>query len=114
MHCERKKKMQKHYYDRGINLLSTLNLLVKVPPEIKAKRSLFRQIDQSIWQRQPNEIKSESLKKHSWIKRCEITKIKEYTHIKTECCSVAEEERVLSEGFLCFYLRISPNQIQRE
>ena len=34
---------------RGIHLLNTLNLTVKVPPEIKAKRSLFvRQVDQSI------------------------------------------------------------------
>ena len=31
-----------------------------------------------------------------------------------ECGSVAEAERVLSEGLLCFYIRISPNQIQRE
>ena len=27
--------------DRSIHLLNTLNLTVKVPPEIKAKRSLF-------------------------------------------------------------------------
>ena len=31
-----------------------------------------------------------------------------------ECGSVAEAERVLSVGLLCFYIRISPNQIQRE
>ena len=102
--------------DRGINLLNTLNLTVKVPPEIRAKRSLFvRQVDQSIGQRPPNEIKDEILRNHTWIKRCEITKIKEYTHIfKLECGSVVEADRVLSDGLICFYIRISPNQIQRE
>ena len=102
--------------ERGITLLQSLNLSVKVPPEIRARRSLFiRQVDQSIGQKSPDEIKIELIKNHNWLKKCEVTKIKNYTHIfKLECGSVAEAERVLTEGLLCFYIRISPNQIKRE
>ena len=71
---------------------------------MKAKRSHFvRQVDQSIGLKSTDEIKTEILKNYNFIKKCEITKIKEYTHIfKMECGSAAEAERVLFEGLLCF------------
>ena len=42
---------------KGIDLLKTINLTVRVPPELRAKRSVFiRQVDQSVSSRSEEEI----------------------------------------------------------
>ena len=54
--------------ERGITLLQSLNLSVKIPPDIRARRSLFiRQVDQYIGQKSPEEIKIELIKNHNWL-----------------------------------------------
>ena len=70
--------------ERGITLPQSLNLSVKVPPEIRARRSLFiRQVDQHIGQKSLEEIKTELIKNHNWLKKCEVTKIKSlHTYFK--------------------------------
>ena len=55
---EKKKDADALLSDRRIHLLNTLNLTVKVPPEIKAKRSFFvTQVDQSIGLKSTDEKK---------------------------------------------------------
>ena len=96
-------------------VLRRINLSVKIPPEIKARRSLFcREIDLSVGEHSPEEIKNELQHKQPWLKIREIIKFKTYTHVfKIECDSVSMADRVMQSGLKCFYT-IPTSQIERE
>ena len=92
--------------------LRRINLSVKIPPEIKARRSLFcRKIDLSVGEHSPEEIRNELQRKQPWLKIREIIKFKTYTHVfKMECMT----DRVMQSCLKCFYTTIPTSQIEKE
>ena len=113
---ERKEDAEKMLEDEGVEALRTLNLCARVPPEIKAKRTLLvRKVDQWVGSHSKEDIKEELERNHAWLKIREVTKIKQYTHLfKIEFVSVAMTDRALQEGLLCFFTRLAPSQMERE
>ena len=102
--------------ERGIEVLRKLNLNVRIPPQVRAKRSLFlRRVDAFVGSHSPEEIKAELEAQNPWLKVREIFKIKDYTHVlKIECKELAMADKALEQGLLCFYTKIATNQIERE
>lgn len=113
---ERKEDADKLLEEKGVALLKKHNLSVRVPPEIKARRSLFvRRVDSWVGAHTAEEIKQDLELNQPWLKIREIIKIKDYTHVfKIECVSVAMADRAAQEGLLCYFTRITSEQINRE
>ena len=101
---------------KGIELLKTLNLSVRIPPQVRAKRSLFlRRIDAFVGSHSPEEIKEELEAQNPWLKVREVFKIKDYTHVlKVECKELQMADKALEQGLLCYYTKIAGAQIERE
>lgn len=96
--------------------LEKIGLQVLLPPEIKAKRSVFiKQVDQIIGGNTAEEIKEEIEKENEWIKVAEVVKMKNYTHllkIRFEETTMAEKAK--RQGILAYNMAISPSQIETE
>jgi hypothetical protein len=102
--------------DKATTELRKINLQPIIPPDVRAKRSIFiRQIDRSVGTRHADDIKEELEKQQPWLKINEIIKIKDYTHvIKMICNSTTIANRVLTDGLKAFNTRITPNQCEQE
>ena len=102
--------------DKGIDTLKKLNLVARIPSELRARRSLFlRRIDAYVGAHTANELKTELESQNPWLKVREVYKIKDYTHVfKIECKEVQMADRALREGLLCFYSKVASGQIERE
>ena len=94
---ERKEDAETILTQKGIDLLKTMNLTVRVPPELRAKRSVFiRQVDQTVGSHSELEIETELEKNHEYLTGCKVIKIKDFTHIfKLECATVTQADKVL-------------------
>ena len=67
---------------KGIDLLRKMNLKVRVPPELRAKRSVFvRQVDQTAGSHSETEIEIELVKNQEYLAGCKEIKIKDFIHI---------------------------------
>lgn len=102
--------------DQAFSEFKKINIEPVLPPEVKAKRTIFvRQVDSSVGERSPKDLKSEICRLNSWAKISEIIKIKEYTHVfKIFCSDVNTASRILTDGFLAFSTKISPSQCEPE
>ena len=102
--------------DKGSEVLKKLNFVARIPPEVRARRSLFlRRIDAYVGAHTAAEIKTELETQNNWLKVREVFTIKDYTHVlKIECKEVQMADRALREGVLCFYNKVAPGQIERE
>ena len=102
--------------ESGISVLKELNLTARIPPDVRARRSLFlRRIDAYVGAHTAQELKSELEHQNNWLKIREVFKIKEYTHVlKIECNEVQMADRALQQGLLCYYSKIAASQIERE
>ena len=96
--------------------LRTINLEPSIPPELRAKRTVFvRQLDQSVGSRPTDELQAELERNHPWLQVREVLKIKHFTHlIKLQLQDTAMADRILTEGLLLFNTRISPHQCALE
>ena len=64
------------------NDLKKPNLAVRIPPEIKAHRSIVcRKIDASVGECSPEDIQNELQQKQPWLRIRELIKFKTYTHM---------------------------------
>ena len=101
---------------KGLSEFRRLNLEPQVPPEIKARRTVFvRGLDSSVGSQTVGDITDELVKNHDWIKYVLATKIKDYTHvIKLTFGSTDETDRALRDGLLAFSCRIPPSNITIE
>lgn len=95
---------------------NSIGLSVFMPPEIKARRSLFaRKVDHHIGKHTPTEILKEIEEKNYGVKLSEVIKIKDYTHVlKFVFADTAVAEKVLREGLRLFNLSVTPSQLERE
>jgi hypothetical protein len=101
---------------RAFSEFAKINIQPVLPPEIKAKRTIFvRQVDSSVGGRSSADLKTEISKLNQWAKITEIIKIKEYTHVfKIFCTDVSTASRILSDGFIAFSTKISASQCEPE
>ena len=93
-----------------------MNLTVRVPPELRAKRSVFtRQVDQAVGSHSETKIETKLVKNQEYLAGFKEIQIKDFTHIfKIECANITQADKILESGLLCFYTRISPYQTKRE
>ena len=91
-------------------------LSVIIPPEIKAKRSIFvRRLDARIGKNNAEDIKEELERVNNWMKIDEVHKIKDYTHLlKISFEEVGMAERAQHGGFLALNMAITSDQVEQE
>jgi hypothetical protein len=97
-------------------LFNKLNLTPIIPPDLRAKRTVFvRQIDSDIGTRPSDEIKDELKRQNDWMTVTDIIKIKNYTHLlKIVTNDTTTAQRVLRDGFYMFHTKITPQQCEQE
>lgn len=88
----------------GIGVLKDLNLTERIPPDMRASRSLFHSpIYAYISAHTAQALEAELEQQNNCLKIREMYKTKEYTHgFKIECTKVQIAERALQQEFLCF------------
>lgn len=102
--------------DHAFSEFAKINVEPVLPPEIKSRRTIFvRQLDNSVGEHSPDELKTELTRLNPWAKISEIIKIKDYTHVfKIFCADLNTASRILTDGFLAFSTKISPSQCEQE
>ena len=98
------------------DLFRNINLTPIIPPDLKAKRTVFiRQLDPYVGARQPDEIKTELETKNKWLKINTVIKIKNFTHlIKIITHDTDSANRILNQGLYAFHTKITPHQCELE
>ncbi|KAF2356607.1 Transposase Tc1-like [Trinorchestia longiramus] len=101
---------------KATKLFKKLNLRPIIPPDVRAKRTIFiRQLDSSIGKLTPEEIAREKKTQQPWAKILEVTKIENYTHlIKITFSEISITQKILQNGLLMFNTKITPSQIKFE
>ncbi|KAG0418895.1 hypothetical protein EQH57_0636 [Dictyocoela roeselum] len=96
--------------------LSALGLEVKLPPKIKAARSIIcRQVDAYVGEHSKEEIHTEIERCNDNLRVSEVVKFGVHSHVfKVELETIDMANRVVENGFLLFHCKISPSQIKRE
>lgn len=113
---ERKEDADRVLEVKSIEHLERIGLSVRIPPELRARRSIFcRRIDSYVGEHTPQQLKTELEKENKWMKVREVIKFKDYTHVfKIEMTTVNAADRAIRDGFGCFYTRVTPDQVERE
>lgn len=95
---------------RAIELFGKINLKPIEPPELRSKKTVFvRQVDSTVGERPVDDIKTELMTNHSWLKVTEIVKIKNYTHVfKIVCAETQMATKIIESGINLFNTRIPP------
>ncbi|KAF2346163.1 Reverse transcriptase domain [Trinorchestia longiramus] len=108
--------MDKLTSNKAIEAFKKLNLKPIIPPDLRARRSVFiRQIDYYIGSKNPEEIKEEIQRIQPWLKVSEVIKIKHYTHLlKIVTADTTIAQRILREGFKMFNTKITARQCEQE
>ena len=101
---------------KGTDVLRKIGLSVKVPPKVKAQRSVIcRQVDSWVGEHTGEEIKKEIERCNENLKVAEVIKFKSYTHIfKIEFKNIEMAEKAKLRGILCFNVKITSRQIEQE
>jgi hypothetical protein len=97
-------------------LLNKIGLEAKLTPKVKANRSVIcRQVDTHVGTHDKDELKQEINRCNAHLQVAEIVKFGQYTHIfKIEFHETEMANQVLENGLLCYNVKISPGQIQKE
>lgn len=116
--CHKEEDLDKMASQEATNVLKTINLEVKIPPQIISQRSVIcRQIDQWVGGHTPDEIKEQLEKNHVWAKDNikEVIKFRDHTHIfKIIFCNTTAAVIAMEKGLLLFNMSITKDQIERE
>ena len=96
--------------------LKEIGLEPRMPPEIVAQRSVIcRRIDPFVGTHTATEIKNEIKIRQEWCDISEIIKFGNNTHVfKIIFTDTTMAQKAQEQGLVCFNMRISPEQIQRE
>lgn len=96
--------------------LRSINLEPVLPPEVRARRTVFiRQIDHHVGNQTAETIKTEIETINRGIKLTDVIKIKDYTHvIKLVCEDTATADKIIQHGILAFSTKITAAQCERE
>ena len=97
-------------------ILNNLGLTARLPPNLKAKRSVIcRKIESFVGEHTKEELLEEINRANTSITAKEVIKFKQYTHVfKIEFATTRDAEHAKTHGLLCFYTKISPSQIEQE
>ena len=92
-----------------------LNLIPILPPDIRARRTVFvRQVDYSVGSQTAENIKTE-IETQNNITVNEIIKIKHYTHVfKIVFNTTTDAHNTLTHGLKAYHTRIAPTQCEQE
>ena len=114
--CYTEKDVDTLVGEEARRILNAIGLDPRVPPEITAQRSVIcRQIDPYVGGHTAAEIKDEIMRLQEWCNIKEIIKFSNYTHIfKIVFSDTTMASKALEQGLVCFNVRISPAQIQKE
>ena len=96
--------------------LAKLGLQTSVPPKVRAQRSIIcRQVDSYVGEHTKEQLLGEINRCNGTIRAVEVIKFKDYTHVfKVELENTQMADKVATNGLLCFHVKISPTQIERE
>lgn len=102
--------------NKAIQSFAKINLSPTIPPDLRAKRTVFvRQVETTAGGQAADNIKLDLEKNHPWLKINAIIKIKDYTHVfKIICNETQMATKILETGLLLFNTRITPRQCERE
>lgn len=102
--------------DKAITELAKINLQPVIPPDVRARRTIFvRQVDRIVGTKTADEIKTELETQQHWLRITEIIKIKDYTHVfKIICNETTMADRILTDGLKAFNTRLTPGQCEQE
>jgi len=100
---------------KAIDTFKKINIEPVIPPELRAQRSVFvRRLDSYVGEHSAEDLKKELERNQEWLK-CEVIKIKHYTHlIKIICKDTEMATKVINSGLSCFHTRIAADQCERE
>lgn len=114
--CRNEKDADRILQTDAIALFAGIGVSVILPPEIRAKRTIFvRNLDIHIGQHSQDELKQEIEEKNDWAKIEEVIKIKNFTHIlKIRFRDTLMADKAMDRGLLAYNMSVTPNQIQRE
>lgn len=116
MICRNDKEADKVLSSEAKKLFFNNGLVVVMPPEMKARRSVFvRKVDPYVGRHSAEEIKAEIERNQPSLRIEEVIKIKDYTHVfKIVFEETAMVEIVLNNGFLAYNMSLTPDKIERE
>lgn len=114
--CRNDDDADKMLTDEARQAFAAIGLNIIMPPEIKAKRTIFvRKVDKEIGSHTAEEIKANLELNNQWMKIAEVTKIKDYTHVFKICFRDTQmADKALDKGFLAFRMSITPDTLERE
>ena len=107
--------IDKVFTDECLNALSAYEASPKIPPELKAKRSVIvRNIDRYIYDRDDTEILQEINKENNSVNVIELYKFKNAKIIKLTFEKQLMANFCLEKGLKLFSLHLSPSDFQNE
>ena len=108
--------MDKLLSRQGQAKLKTLNLRPVLPPDVRAKRTVFlRQLDRHVRIHTEDELLTELRQRNEGLRLTEVGKIRDYTHvIKLICGDVETADKIVKDGLYCYHVRISAGQCKKE
>lgn len=114
--CKDDEDADKLLTTRAVTAFDNNGLVVVMPPELRAKRSVIaRGIDYVIGNQTPDEIKDSIEYHNSWSKIEEVVKFKDYTHVfKIRFTETRMAEKAAQDGFLINNMAVTPQQVERE
>ena len=103
------------FSENVLTSLSNIGCQPVLPPQLKAKRCvLLRNVDQLIYDHEPEEIATEIERQNTWAKVNNIHKIPAPPTIKIEFAKQEQATKCVNSGILMFHLSIHPTDIKPE
>ena len=98
------------------DILLTIGLTARLPPKIKADRSLIcKQIDEMVGRRSADELGKEIRRCNQGMEVEEVIKFGEVTHsFKIQFSTIEQAERAQARGIIAFNMKIASHQIHKE
>ena len=113
---EHQNQVDKLLTDKAKSKLGSIGLETRLPPRLKAERSVIcRRVDSSVGEMSKEQIKEEINRCNRNIEAIEVTKFGTLTHLfKIEFKTIEHADNSLQTGILCFNVKISGHQMQKE
>ena len=113
---EHQHEIDKLMTNKATEQLGKIGLETRLPPRVKADRSIIcRKVDSSVGERTKEEIKEEIVRCNRGREIVEVIKFGSYTHVfKIEFRTIEQAETAQRQGILCFNVKIASHQIEKE
>lgn len=101
---------------KSVEMFRGINLTPVVPPDLRAKRTVFvRQVDECVGSHSEEEIKEEIERSNKGFKIDKVTKIKNFTHImKITTKDTDAARKILNQGIYIYNTKITSHQCEPE